>query len=1254
MHKSIKRCLFGMSLFSLFLVAGCGKPQLESLDEQTAFNAVERRNIDLIQRLETTGVITKESSEKKQEMITANMGALKKAMAAVREGQQDKYKTEIAAFRGAISGVMNMSQFKDVPTIECGCVDGCSGHQVTGYWNESLEEGTYIADATQITGWSDLDQKIDSGALNPVAYEILDDKNLQSLKSETEGKIYVLKPTVTQEEIEQVLYQLHLAKQNQTANKSDSELYNIRNSILMGNKFEPVVGKDNQPMPLFDFSVYDNPDEANGSTGVLCETKPYDNINDILGRRSAVADFDNTVPNRDVIVTGRVGIKKHVERTEKAKDGTESCACYWTDGQPYFAVYSIRIKEFNEDFIRTVEKNFNTTDKFYKLPGSSSNTENIYLLMEYPVEVIDSISMSGTKWKANWKFSNHMYVNIYSGEMLYKTYDDTTQEWTSVVINNEESVDDRLYMAAMYGDDTNTSSIGQQHFSFVVGEQPVNLRTVDTSTVALEDVVQVTLGDPINKLSMDDIEGHWFVSTFSYSNVRDWASGPSTLQGALKDTIGDSLKYDPASHMITDTTTQEKTGLNASQGYEIELARLIGGQENKIPLMVGTDNYFNQYDSMIPKGKYDARDARDFVAFFNVFTADSSNYKSRIKNLYNAINLDTLQDDELEGMAIYRVLKALPWEANTKAQDYLSDYTILRLIANDIDVTEATGYATYRKYAVEDLWDFWYGKVSDLDLDTYKEDNPGDNGEFQIYFKDAPQDGNTEKGNEVLRTLGFDDEYINTYQKYDFNRQIKFILARSSAVDTSVYHKVIFGTQFDSTKLTRDADTGEMTYEYNGILYEVENPQTKAAPAEGSFLDRNGNIRVDVQTVAFRLTDYLELTYMPGAAMDANGGVLDDEPFIATGRRITLTKLASSREDKEVSLDEVVGYYGNKYGNPMEINDGTSQVKLGDIIDYTSGAGDYEEVGLKLNAQKGKVVPPQTVLDASGNYAEAFHEAGVTGRLSSVTGEVLDRVQLQYEMHNDTINPVIQFTSVAEDPKPALDGCDYGRIREVNPNGEEIKPSMYYGICIYTNPYETGLYIQWIDLDEARAKENGCLKWWNSWLAEHNYYYSIDVENLKQMINGIYAITFAKLSSDMTFRQDVIEVINKENRKQDDTKLVRLIRTVEILMGIFFIFYGLLLQVAWIIDINITDGPGFLRILTLDKLYAVDSWDTDLPRSYEGHVNADFKYLIVLTLLFVIIGIFLIIFDLPTIANMLISFVKRLMEFFTNVINRRR
>jgi len=393
-----------------------------------------------------------------------------------------------------------------------------------------------------------------------------------------------------------------------------------------------------------------------------------------------------------------------------------------------------------------------------------------------------------------------------------------------------------------------------------------------------------------------------------------------------------------------------------------------------------------------------------------------------------------------------------------------------------------------------------------------------------------------------------------------------------------------------------------------------------------------------ISTVGFLLKDYLELTYMPG--------VINEEDFIATGRKISIYKFSGNQ-------DEDIGYFTDRIGDEFVNSQGEAiSIKVSDIIDYSSGFGYYYKdvgIGLKFSGHK-------NASDIEEELSKSEEER--VGYLKSLlepeenlndTGLVADKNVLPYKAYLQIIKPVLKFTSAGDDTTPSLDKQDV--------ENDKLQPASYYGLCINTNLFNTGLYTTWINPNNlgdikidvvGHGNKGGSLSWWNNWLSLHQYTYNININTLIRKMNGIYSVTLAELDDTIVFDAETLRVINQEIQQEKEEETKSLVRTIQTLIGALFLIYGLIMIACWLIDVNLVNGPGFLTIITGGKFVSIRD-ASELPRLADNHIYVDFKYLAVLMIIFMALGIMLIVFDIQDISTVVYRLIESLVKLIENL-----
>lgn len=426
-------------------------------------------------------------------------------------------------------------------------------------------------------------------------------------------------------------------------------------------------------------------------------------------------------------------------------------------------------------------------------------------------------------------------------------------------------------------------------------------------------------------------------------------------------------------------------------------------------------------------------------------------------------------------------------------------------------------------------------------------------------------------------------------------------------------------------------NTSEQLWEFSylGNVYYCTPLVKKAEDLIGNgFVNDLGQFTV----VQFALKEYLELTYMPN--------IVDGENFIATGRRIKIEKFSGSG-------DEEIGYYADKMGDPIKLTDDGEilSIKVSDIVDYSSGFDDYYDGIAKSLSFNGKVNEAKIENEISNRSLESLKSlfTGVSLDDEEDTGMTGDKHLLSYTLYQKKILPVLKFTSDASDSKPSLDAIDV--------NNSSIDPALYYGICVNTNGYKSGLYTKWIDYKDDTGKI-GNLEWWNSWLSSHNYDYHIDIDKLKNAMSGLYTASLAEMDETIVFNSNTLKVINKEMVEEKYVKTTSIVRTLEVLLGVIFLIYGLMMMSCWLIDVNLVNGPGLLTIITFGHFVSIRD-ASEIPRMSDGKVYTDFKYLLVVTVLLMILGIILIVFDIQIIWEVVTNLFSGIIDLFKDLMLNR-
>lgn len=908
--------------------------------------------------------------------------------------------------------------------------------------------------------------------------------------------------------------------------------------------------------------------------------------------------------NYDIVISGNVEIDVH--KPKKDAEG-KITGCEPEDSVATIGVYSFRVKEFNKDFINLVEKDNFTTNRYVEVqPDANDGSQGIVLLMEYPVAVIESLNTTGlghTNWEFEFKESS-MRVNIYNGEMLIKN-----SEGEYVNINNEEKAEDRIYR--VYPEAIGTNSQKGTTTSFIPYTKEVEGKSniVETNPDdPLDGLRYLQLTEIKNASSISNLNNnspfigfkdnvivpfyYLYNENFSVSvkdniyTIKDKSTNEIIILKGEKKSI-ENYKEKSLLWKCAELASKNLSNIDELWAYYNKIATKLGKSENVV--LDGNESgyildelYQAWKETYFSSGMLDTEYADEIKDKKIGDLFSPILIYNSFINTFGAETLGTLKDD----LYLYydnHYIKEIEELSGTFTYKDPNDYS-----------TYYTPY-TWTGY-IEAYSGVYHEDLKNLNIDGYKD----------LYDSE----------NEVLYTYAFDDLFciLNSSSTQE----------EIESLDPYIGEIVDVSNRLDS--LYYDENLNKYVIKYLSKEY-------YAQAVNGFNQNNKANVVAieEMDTLYLALTDYLELMFMPD--------VIESEPFIAPGRRVKITKF-------EGDADEVIGYYADKYGDPVLLNDNKITVKVSDFVDYTSGTeGFYENVAKALgfdgrkNTSEVEAEIAKSETERIGNLKDLLVGGATNGENS---GLLSDKPALDVSAYFESINPVLQFTSYKNGDRPGLDAMDVGN--------DNINPSLYYGLCLNTHAFATGLYSQWLNVDEDT--DAGSLSWWNGWLSDHGYQYYIDFNTLKSAMSGVYNISLAELDDTIVFDLDVLNNINKGLKTKFHDTSQSLIRTVTVLIGSFLLIYGLLLVACWFIDVNLINGPGFLSIISGGRFVAMRDM-SEMPRMSDGRTYVDFKYLMVVMVLLMVVGIILITVDIHSIWSVIKNLFSGVIDLFKNLMLNR-
>lgn len=854
---------------------------------------------------------------------------------------------------------------------------------------------------------------------------------------------------------------------------------------------------------------------------------------------------DNSSLNKDIVITGTVSGQTHM------KTDDPQSPCKKESSSRNVGVYTLRVQEFDADLVQEINQGAFTKNKYVAVSPRNDNEVGSALLMEYPVSVIDKLvadSSDSSAWHFEWKDSD-MRVNIFNGEILYKQLDGSY-----AVINQDKDKLEEIYRITGVNV-TKATDVGK-NISFMPN---------GSTTLGLEAYASMA-NKKVKLLSLlssgtDEMESGIGIK------LNTWYPIEILKKDDVKyTTLGSNYSF----HIYGDSYNTVDT--------EIKQIGKIGSLRVEISdLVYGSGSNWNKI------WEYYEKKAKEINSKYDTSYSESRTDWNLYK-LYQALEDNgSILDSDIIGkwfssVDIFNALyDAFRYDHNRTS--YLTDY-----------------YTDY-----DNAWILSENKVERFIYNISESQVE----EFEWFIDSSLMSANDnlilDNSIAAVNELS-DDALISYYEQIGrdghgkmFNTPTLCEFTASSASGKEV--DVVTGN------LKYNSDTKSYEYKYGNVWYSCSAPMDKEAV--GTQGGAGSKDIKEVTTVRFALTDYLELTYMPG--------VVANEDFIATGRRISITDISGKG-------DQVIGFFANKLGDKSEGKN--VDIRVSDIISYNSGqASYYDEVAKVLSSVQtnSDEVEAELKKDENDRGESLKTILDPTANIDNATGMLEDNKLLNYKVGLDTVFPIIKFTSKEEGDKPSLDSIDL--------NNENLVDNVYFGLCVNTHAFNSGLYTNWIDIN-SDGGDNGSLRWWNNWLANHGYKYQIDVNRLKSVMSGVYSVSLAKTDGTIVFDADTIRVINQEMNKDKEETSKSLLNTITTLLGGFLLIYGLILMGFWVLDVNMVNGPGFLTIATFGKFVAItDSSEVPLMPG-DGRIYVDFKALFTSIIIFIIVGILLIIFDI--------------------------
>lgn len=209
--------------------------------------------------------------------------------------------------------------------------------------------------------------------------------------------------------------------------------------------------------------------------------------------------------------------------------------------------------------------------------------------------------------------------------------------------------------------------------------------------------------------------------------------------------------------------------------------------------------------------------------------------------------------------------------------------------------------------------------------------------------------------------------------------------------------------------------------------------------------------------------------------------------------------------------------------------------------------------------------------------------------------------------------------------------------------GAEVQ--RFYCVATTKGMFNSALYSDWIN--STSSKES--LTWWNGYLADHGYKYTIGANDVSEYLKNNYSYELSQdgaIILDLDTIHDIQEIFDEE--AADDR--ASLIRTIFVVLGIFLIAYSMALMLCWVIDTNVDLGLSLTNKLTFGHWVAIQ-YEEELP-SYnnEEHSYVDGKHMLIRCLIMVAVAIVIIRVDASELILVLINTFGKIASYVENMI----
>ena len=221
-------------------------------------------------------------------------------------------------------------------------------------------------------------------------------------------------------------------------------------------------------------------------------------------------------------------------------------------------------------------------------------------------------------------------------------------------------------------------------------------------------------------------------------------------------------------------------------------------------------------------------------------------------------------------------------------------------------------------------------------------------------------------------------------------------------------------------------------------------------------------------------------------------------------------------------------------------------------------------------------------------------------------------------------------------------GTEIGTTDVAN-NGPNI--TRFYVVCTTKGMFDSALFSDWINSTSSTAS----LSWWNDWLSENGYAYTVDVDGVEEFLSNNYRYELSQdgvVILDLNTIAKIQEIYDKEENRQHAS----LIRTVFIVLGFILLAYSMILMLCWVLDTHTDLGLSTVNKLTFGNWTAI-AYESDLPSGKAADKSyVDGKHMFIRCIIMIFIAALIIIVDINHILYLLIDTFGELAKALNDII----